>query len=359
MKLSLLALVLSFQVFAAADDCSKDGWCPLEIGPPRIGYETIQNVFANTPEDVWVFGRTYLYRYHGKCWLEKKIDARRPWIEPYAVARAGSSFVRAEFSNDMRSIEITTYIERENFWHSIGTLPVSGNAIFASVWASSEKDIYLAVEGQVNHYNGKEWTDLTKTRDIKANLVYGSAADNVWLVGKNYVTQLNDDKVTRFELDDAKYLTSGLYAVWTDKAGHGFVAGGWQDFDTRESDSVVYEVNQGIVKKHNLKTTQTIAKLTGDKWGNVYAVGGSITQYVGPGILDEKTIMSYGYLTKFDGQRWTEEDTGIKEGEPLHDISVADDGEVWAMSNQRLIRKAPWPRAFPPLEPPGPNAPPR
>jgi photosystem II stability/assembly factor-like uncharacterized protein len=62
---------------------------------------------------------------------------------------------------------------------------------FSGVWSTSPSDTYLVgVGGTVQHFNGTEWQQLPTPVITTLRSVYGTTAQNVYVVGDNGVVLL-------------------------------------------------------------------------------------------------------------------------------------------------------------------------
>jgi hypothetical protein len=345
-RVGFLFSILTVTLFGA-QDCTKDGWCKMEIGGPRKDYETLSSLFVRSPQDIWAFGRDYLYRYDGKDWTWDKIDPNAEWSEPHIVAPMGDTFVRAYSISFYNKVLIQKYSLAARSWITLHEISTITN-LFGNIWASSEKDIYVSPEGRETvHCDGSRCLSLTEKEKVNGKLIAGTGPDHVWVGGDWGVWRKESGKWTFLDLYDRKAHSFEVTVIWTDRPGHGFAAA--TRFAEGTGDNLFfYEIDGDKVTTYDLKTSQSINAIAGKSRFNLYASGG----------------MSRGFVVHFDGKKWTEEDTGLGEKNPssvngeidtskwesLNDLAWdRETGKIWGASSQRLVWKQA-PRNFQPSD---------
>jgi hypothetical protein len=232
--------VILATVGCAAAACSSggDGGFPSAPGAPALMNAT--RVWAFSPTNVWVLdGSATVHRYDGAAWSTLTTPSTGGLGCIYALSAtqvylcAGSQVLTYDGANftasdvtgptglsgltalwassptDLWVVGDDAIVARSS--GSTWTRAIVGSPFKTSIWGSSATDVYALDTFQLSHYDGSTWTDVNLDGGGGDGQVWGTAANNVWVMPSS-------DRVSHF--DGATWqtlelnLVGELAAVW-------------------------------------------------------------------------------------------------------------------------------------------------
>jgi len=329
-KITLWAILMGLAVALALPACSDDGGgddtkAAQDAGsgePTAEGWQVVTDdyadgallsVWAGKSDDVWMVGgeksKAVALQFDGKAWKrnDPPLQQQLWWVHGFAT---GERVVVGE------SGSIAMYAQATWTVHDTG-LP---GATFFGVWGAAADDIWAvggpwtrAAKGAKTdktvllHYDGKAWTRVDVSKLVHANnqslfKVWGSAADDVWIVGDQGTVLHYDGKA--WSKQDSGLVGVVLFTVH----GHGgdvYAVGGFG------SAAMLHGGKAGWKSMDPGEWAPTLQGVRVTAGGDVWVSGWN------------------GYVGHLSAGKWTEYEVGTQRA--LHAVTVDDKGTVWAV----------------------------
>jgi hypothetical protein len=280
----------------------------------------VRSVWAAAPSDAWAvaaesFGT--LLRWNGTAWT----PADPPPAELRLARVWGASRDAVLVSGRHYSLWNGTS------WSDV-TPPTSalGGAL---LWGLAADDVWSQIDGAVSHWNGTVWTPTPAASGLQlfARGVWGSAANDVWLVGE-YAASTPFSAIQHWDGTAWTAVLGFPGAIGTVRSEDGVIFGVW---GTSASDvwaagaSAAGPIWHFDGSSWSHVATPPLSGVLNAVWGacpnDVWAVGER------PPVNQGGVVSSGGVLWHFDGQSWSE--VSISGLPPLFAVEGTGPDDVW------------------------------
>ncbi len=364
------------EVWAVGDTavhCTADACEDLPL-PPRVH----QKITGSSEHDIWAIGATGSAHFDGESW-RTDLPGTPTWsLHTLGLDAAGRPLI-AGIAGSITRLEADS-------WHELSTGSRSG---FGDIWGAAADDVWL-VGGPTFHSDGQSLEQREVIDKWGVVGVHGTAADDVWLVGyhgkiAHFDGQASVDYSVEPWSDETDHLFSVFAAnrsdVWTvgswgmsyHYAGAAFEAApggqGSRAVHGLRSDYIFAVDHYGVLERFDGQRWKTVARAGAlssllDVWvspsGTAWVAGGyvgnwgelgrydqngwesfgeedDVLEYQGIFGFSDKNVWAAGYrrLVHFDGERWSEEQTGA--GGELTDVWGATPYDLWLIGRQGAV----------------------
>lgn len=358
-------------------------WTPRLEGMPTVG--SYYRVWGRGKDEVFAVGGPGLVRWDGTRWsteasFPRDLTYNAVWADASTVVAAGTGgsiarkrgggeftrerggdtyllAVQAFSANEVWAVGYPGLVRRfdGSTWSTVTDLPqVVAKTEFKRLWGSGPDNLRIVGgDGNVLHRVGGTWNFLSapKVPASSYQAVYGTARDNVWLVGSGGVTARCDDqeRCTRIEVPSG--ITASITGVWGSAPGDMWAVGSSGTLLRFDN------LRPGWTKTNlptSYETTNLHAVWGSGPSGDVWIVGAStVLRYsrgkqaiepmqVPPAVAsvtffgvhgtsnsDVWLVGSGGLVAHYNGKDWAYQNSGAV-SHPLFDV-YARDGQVWAV----------------------------
>ncbi len=311
-----------------------DGWCweaPLPHGEPLFALSAV------APDDVWAAGgRGMVMHYDGTEWTTQYVG-RGTYVGVAAITVTDVWVVASE--GDVAHWDGSSWATQR-----LPDSPTSG-PVPTAIWAIAANDIWVSsYDGMYSHYEGSSWA----TFDVASNptssflSVWGSAPDDVWLVGDGVSLHYDGvglsagaptgvdalvfgsarDDVWLCEVNSRVWHYDG--ATWTQIPTDGYLScsGGWSP-----ARGEAWMGGYGGAMIHATLAGTTSVEVDGVS--TLRGLGGSAT--------DAWAVGDGGRVLRFDGTQWSSVFGATTE--TLASVSGTANDDVWAVGRDVIMHR--------------------
>ena len=322
----------SGQVTMAADIAGVTGYALVTVADPNaapvqtwvqesdLGRD-VRTVWGLSPTMVWASNTSGIWMYDGSSWTRQFFSGNQ----------CCSAFWGASGTDVWTVATFGGAPARLLHWDGIAWSPdpmsFEPGAVPQHIWGSSPTDVWISAgdHGTLYHYDGVAWA-LAYRLTTALNGIWGSAADNVWAVGKDGPADDRFHPLQIFRFDGIGWNLEQERGTTT-----GFSQSAWGN-----SSEDVWTLNQGAL------TRAVVNRNQGGGWSGPSPVGnmaGPVTALWGSSAIEMYALGwgpfrgSVSVLYRFDGSSWQAVDLSGASIFFANAVWGTSDGPVWIVGN--------------------------
>ena len=215
-----LTSVSDVWAFSDADVWLLDGTSTVQRydGTSFVPFETPSTsglgcIFALSASEVYLCAGSDVLHYDGASFTV---------MDASAVGMSGLSGLWASSASDIFVIGEDAVVG--HFDGSTWSRTIAGSPFNSSIWGSGPSDVYVLGTFELAHYDGTGWTAIDLDCGAGDGQVWGTSADNVWVMTESYeVSHYNGTDWESISTDD---FVGDLAVVWGPSADDVWAAGG-------------------------------------------------------------------------------------------------------------------------------------
>lgn len=158
-------------------------------------------IFALSSAEVWLCAGEDVLHYDGNTFTI---------MDASAVGTSGFTDLWASSASDIFVIGDDAVVG--HFDGATWTRTITGSPFSSSIWGSGPADVYVLSNSSLNHYDGTEWAEIDTDARGGDGQVWGTGANNVWVMTDSY--ELGHFDGTTWETVPTDDFVGDLAAVW-------------------------------------------------------------------------------------------------------------------------------------------------